>query len=77
MTTAPIATKGCPLRGGCRCRIVRLAIVVADDWRHRGPGSFLLTLLIDTACARALKRMGGDMVALKGPMTAVAKAALA
>jgi acetyltransferase len=50
------------------------AIVVADDWRRRGLGSFLLTLLIDTACARGLKRMGGDVLAINGPMTAFAKA---
>jgi acetyltransferase len=50
------------------------AIVVADDWRRRGLGSFLLTLLIDTAYARGLKRMGGDVLAINGPMAAFAKA---
>jgi acetyltransferase len=50
------------------------AIVVADDWRRRGLGSFLLTLLIDTASARGLKRMGGDVLAINGPVTAFAKA---
>ena len=50
------------------------AIVVADDCRRRGLGSFLLTLLIDTACARGLKRMGGDVLAINGPMAAFAKA---
>ena len=51
-----------------------VAIVVADDWRRRGLGSFLLTLLIDTASARGLKRMDGDVLAINGPMVAFAKA---
>jgi len=50
------------------------AIVVADDWRRRGLGSFLLTLLIDTACAHGLKRMGGDVPAINEPMKVFAKA---
>ena len=50
------------------------AIVVADDWRRKGLGSFLLILLIDTACARGLKRMGSDVLAINEPMKVFAKA---
>ena len=50
------------------------AIVVAADWRRRGLGSFLLTLLIDAACARGLKRMGGEVPAINEPMKVFAKA---
>ena len=50
------------------------AIVVADDWQRRGLGSRLLTLLIDTASARGLKRIGGDVLAINEPMKRFAKA---
>jgi acetyltransferase len=50
------------------------AIVVADDWQRRGLGSRLLSLLVDTATARGLKRIGGDVLAINGPMKAFVKA---
>ena len=49
-------------------------IVVADDWQRRGLGSRLLSLLVDTASARGLKRIGGDVLAINGPMKAFVKA---
>jgi len=49
------------------------AIVVADDWRRRGLGSRLLSLILDTASARGLKRIGGDVLAINEPMKAFAK----
>ena len=51
-----------------------LAIVVADDWQRRGLGSRLLSLLVDTASARGLKRIGGDVLAINEPMKVFAKA---
>ena len=50
------------------------AIVVADDWQRRGLGSRLLGLLVDTASARGLKRIGGDVLAINGPMKVFCKA---
>jgi acetyltransferase len=50
------------------------AIVVADDWQRRGLGSRLLTLLVETASARGLERIGGDVLAINRPMTAFASA---
>jgi acetyltransferase len=50
------------------------AIVVADDWQRRGLGSRLLGLLVDTASARGLKRIGGDVLAINEPMKAFVKA---
>ena len=50
------------------------AIVVADDWQGRGLGRRLLTLLIETAAARGLKRIGGDVLAVNQPMLAFVKA---
>jgi len=44
------------------------AIVVADDWQDRGLGRLLMLLLIDTAHARGLKRIVGDVLAINGPM---------
>ena len=44
------------------------AIVVADDWQDRGLGRLLMMLLIDTAHARGLKRIVGDVLAINGPM---------
>jgi acetyltransferase len=49
------------------------AIVVADDWRDRGLGRLLMTLLIDTAQARGLKRIVGDVLAINGPMLSFVK----
>jgi acetyltransferase len=49
------------------------AIVVADDWQRRGLGSHLLTLLVDTASSRGLKRMRGEVLAVNAPMAAFAK----
>jgi acetyltransferase len=50
------------------------AIVVADAWQRRGLGSRLLTPLLDTASARGLKRIGGDVLAINEPMKQFAKA---
>jgi acetyltransferase len=49
-------------------------IVVADDWQRRGLGSRLRSLLVDTASARGLKRIGGDVLAISEPMKVFAKA---
>jgi len=46
------------------------AIVVADDWRRRGLGRRLTTLVIDTAVARGLKRIVGDVLSINTPMLA-------
>jgi len=51
-----------------------LGIVVADDWQRRGLGSRLLSLLVDTASARGLTRMGGDVLAINAPMKAFVRA---
>jgi acetyltransferase len=56
------------------CRICDFAIVVADNWQRRGLGSRLLTLLGDTACARGLTRIGGDVLTINRPMTAFVSA---
>ena len=50
------------------------AIVVADDWQGRGLGRRVLTLLINTAAARQLKRIEGDVLAINEPMLAFVKA---
>jgi len=50
------------------------AIVIADDWQGRGLGRRLLTLLVDTAATRGLKRIGGDVLAINRPMLALLKA---
>ncbi len=50
------------------------AIVVADDWLGLGLGRRLLTLLIDTAAERELKRIAGDVLAINEPMIAFVKA---
>jgi len=50
------------------------AIVVADNWQRRGLGSCLLTLLGDTASARGLTRIGGEVLAINKPMTAFVSA---
>ena len=57
--------------GGESCEF---AIVVADDWRSLGLGRWLMKLLVDTAAARGLKRMRGEVLAINGPMLAFAKA---
>jgi len=57
--------------GGGACEF---AIVVADDWRGRGLGRLLMTLLIDTAEARGLKRIVGDVLAINRRMLAFVKA---
>jgi acetyltransferase len=44
------------------------AIVVADDWQDRGLGHLLMMLLIDTAGARGVKRIVGDVLAINRPM---------
>jgi len=44
------------------------AIVVSDDWQDRGVGRLLMMLLIDTAQARGLKRIVGDVLAINRPM---------
>jgi acetyltransferase len=38
------------------------AIVVADDWQHRGLARKLMSVLIDAARARGLKYMNGDFL---------------
>ena len=50
------------------------AIVVADDWQGHGLGRRLLTLLIETAAARGLKRIAGDVLAVNRPMLAFVRA---
>ncbi|HEU5257832.1 MAG TPA: GNAT family N-acetyltransferase [Vicinamibacterales bacterium] len=50
------------------------AIVVADNWQRRGLGSRLLTLLVDTASARGLTSIGGDVLAINRTMTAFVSA---
>ena len=46
------------------------SIVVADNWQRRGLGSRLLTLLVDTASARGLTSIGGEVLAINRTMTA-------
>ena len=50
------------------------AVVVADDWRRRGLGRHLMTLLVETAAARGLNEIGGDVLAINQPMLAFANA---
>jgi len=50
------------------------AIVVADDWRRLGLGRRLMTLLVDTASARGLKRIRGDVLGINRSMLAFVKA---
>ena len=50
------------------------AVVVADDWRRRGLGRRLMTLLVETAAARGLNEIGGDVLAINQPMLAFANA---
>jgi acetyltransferase len=50
------------------------AIVIADNWQRHGLGSRLLTLLVDIASARGLKRIGGEVLAINRPMTAFVSA---
>jgi acetyltransferase len=38
------------------------AIVVADEWQHKGIGSRLMGVLIETARQRGFKRMGGEIL---------------
>lgn len=38
------------------------AIVVADEWQHKGIGSHLMGVLIDTAQRRGFKRMEGEIL---------------
>ena len=49
------------------------AIVVADDWQRPGLGSHLITLPINNASTRGLKRIGGDVLAINRPMASFAK----
>lgn len=49
------------------------AIVVADEWHRRGLGRRLMTLLVDTATARGLTRIDGDVLAINRPMLAFVK----
>ncbi len=39
------------------------AIAVADDWQHRGLGSRLLARLMETAAARGIRRIEGEVLA--------------
>ena len=39
------------------------ALVVADEWRHQGIGSQLMTRLMDAARARGFKTMEGEVLA--------------
>jgi acetyltransferase len=55
-------------------RSADFAIVVADDWQGCGLGRRLLTLLLDTAAARGLLRIGGDVLAINQPMLTFVKA---
>jgi GNAT superfamily N-acetyltransferase len=50
------------------------AIVLADDWRRLGLGRRLMTLLVDTASARGLKRIRGDVLGINRSMLAFVKA---
>jgi acetyltransferase len=49
------------------------AIVVADEWQCRGLGTRLLSLLIDHARARGLRRMEGTVLADNAAMLALAR----
>lgn len=49
------------------------AIVVTDEWQRRGLGRRLMTLLVDTATARGLNRIDGDVLAINRPMLAFVK----
>ena len=49
------------------------AIVVADDWQGLGLGHRLMTLLVDTAAARGLQRMHGEVLRINEPMLAFVK----
>jgi acetyltransferase len=50
------------------------ALVVADDWQRRGLGRRLMAGLVDTAAARGLKYIDGDVLAINGGMLALVKA---
>ncbi len=39
------------------------ALVVADDWQHRGVGFKMMTVLLEHASSRGLKRMEGEVLA--------------
>jgi acetyltransferase len=39
------------------------ALVVADEWQHRGLGRRMMTLLIDVARTRGLREMNGHVLA--------------
>ena len=56
--------------GGESCEF---AIVVADDWQGLGLGHRLMTLLVDTAAARGLQRMHGEVLRINEPMLAFVK----
>jgi acetyltransferase len=40
-----------------------VALVVSDDWQHRGIGARLLAMLLDAARARGIRRMEGETLA--------------
>ena len=48
------------------------AIVVADEWRHRGIGFKLMTQLMEIARARDLKNMEGEVLQANTEMQALA-----
>ena len=50
------------------------AIVVADAWQKRGLGRRMMTRLIETATARGLKHMSGEVLAANHEMLALARA---
>ena len=44
------------------------ALVVADEWRHRGIGSRLMTSLMEVAKARGIRTMEGEVLASNSEM---------
>jgi acetyltransferase len=49
------------------------AIVVADEWRGKGIGARLLTMLMDAARAKGFKLMEGEVLAENGAMLSLVK----
>jgi len=49
------------------------ALVVADDWQHKGIGSHLMNALIEAARQRGIKIMDGEILANNHPMLELAE----
>ena len=49
------------------------AVVVADDWRRRGLGARLVTILMQTARARGLRALEGEVLSANSGMLGLAR----